>query len=89
MYTYEEREKIYAVSEDDSSYTKRWAACILLGEFNRAKRYWRKMSDEDKVIYVQYPIFKLLPEDLGKPYIEETNALLPSLPGEEKPKQIC
>lgn len=89
MYTHEEREKIYAVSEDDSSYTNRWAACILLGEFNRAERYWRKMSDEDKVIYVQYPIFKLLPEDLGKPYIIETNTLLPSFPEEEKPKQIC
>ena len=82
-YTEEEKEIIYAISEEDSSDTNRWAACILLGEYNRAKRYWRKMSSNDKVIYVQYPIFKLLSEDLREPYIDETNALLPSSPDEE------
>lgn len=89
MYTDDEKEKLYAISEDDSSDTNRWAACILLGEYNRAERYWRKMSSNDKIIYVQYPIFKLVPEDLKTPYIDETNDLISSSPDEEKSKQIC
>lgn len=88
-YTDDEKEKLYAISEEDSSDTNRWAACILLGEYNRAERYWRKMSSNDKVIYVQYPIFKLVPEDLKTPYIDETNDLISSSPDEEKSKQIC
>lgn len=87
-YTAEEKEKLYTISEDDSSAINRWAACIILGEYNRAERYWRKMSSNDKVIYVQYPIFKLVPEDLRKPYIEETNDLISSA-DEERTKQIC
>lgn len=87
-YTAEEKEKLYTISEDDSSAINRWAACIILGEYNRAERYWRKMSSNDKVIYVQYPIFKLVPEDLRKPYIEETNDLISSA-DKERTKQIC
>ena len=87
-YTAEEKEKLYTISEDDSSAINRWAACIILGEYNRAERYWRKMSSNDKVIYVQYPIFKLVPEDLRKPYIDETNDLISSA-DEERTKQVC
>ena len=87
-YTAEEKEKLYTISEDDSSAINRWAACIILGEYNRAERYWRRMSSTDKVIYVQYPIFKLLPEDLRKPYIDETNDLISSA-DEDRTKQIC
>lgn len=76
-FSYDEKEKLYAISEENSSYTNRWAACILLGENERAKRYWAKMSDNDKVIYVQYPIFKLVPEELRESYIAETDELLP------------
>lgn len=88
-YTVEEKEKLYTISENDSSAINRWAACIILGEYNRAERYWRKMSSNDKVIYVQYPIFKLVPDDLTKPYIEEINKLLSSPTVEERTKEIC
>lgn len=88
-YTADEKEKLYAISEEDSSDINRWGACILLGEYNRAERYWRKISSNDKVIYVQYPIFKLVPEDLRKPYIDETNDLIHSSLDEESTKQIC
>lgn len=87
-YTAEENEQLYAISEDDSNAVNRWAACVLLGEYSRAERYWRKMSTNDKIIYVQYPIFKLVPEDLRKPYMDETNGLISS-EDEERTKQIC
>ncbi len=87
-YTAEENEQLYTISDDDSNDVNRWAACVLLGEYSRAERYWRKMSSTDKVIYVQYPIFKLVPEDLRKSYIDETNDLISSA-DEERTKQIC
>lgn len=71
-YNNKERERLYGISEENSSYTNRWAACIILGEYNRAQRYWEKMSVNDKKIYVQYPIFKLVPENLRKSYLDDT-----------------
>lgn len=87
-YNDEERERLYGISEENSSYTNRWAACIILGEYSRAQRYWEKMNFNDKKIYVQYPIFMLVPENLRKSYLDDITVLEQSLEGEKK-KLIC
>lgn len=62
------------ISEVDESFINRWAACVLLKDRHRCKRYWDRVSDSDKRMYIHYPIFNLLDMDLKEELSNQVNS---------------
>lgn len=63
-FTKEEIEFLYSITDSsNNNYAIKWAAAILLKEYNRAEKYWSNMDDNNKEIHQQFPIYNLIPKD--------------------------
>ncbi len=55
--TEQERSELLDISESNIPAFGKWAANLLLEDYDRANLYWGKMSEEERKIYKNYPIF--------------------------------
>lgn len=53
----EENEQLIDIAESDVPAHAKWASCILLEEYSRAARYWKRMSEQEQSDYTKYPIY--------------------------------
>ena len=56
--TEQERSELIDISESNIPAFGKWAANLLLEDYDRASLYWEKMSEEEREIYKHYPIYK-------------------------------
>ena len=57
QFTKEEKKLLIDISEADVPSHAKWAANLLLEDYDRASRYWEKMNEQDKKAYKKYPIY--------------------------------
>lgn len=55
--TEQERSELIDISESNIPAFGKWAANLLLEDYERANLFWEKMSEEERKIYKHYPIF--------------------------------
>ena len=56
--TEQEKSELIDISESNIPAFGKWAANLLLEDYDRASLYWEKMSEEEREIYKHYPIYK-------------------------------
>lgn len=56
-FTQDQSEELIEISESDIPAFGKWAANLLLEDYNRADRFWSRMTEDERQSYIHYPIY--------------------------------
>ena len=56
-FTQDQSEELIEISESDIPDFGKWAANLLLEDYNRADRFWSRMTEDERQTYIHYPIY--------------------------------